>query len=473
MTCQNYQYLVDRGFQRSGKFVYKPQMKRTCCPQYVIRMDVKKFKLSKSHKSSIRKFKKYLLEGRNTVNAVTDFTKERTPNDGACSSSVVSPASAELGSTSQESDQLPQVTRNACKVRKAVKPGMGPDPEKPPCKKAKILRNERRQKKLLHQMKSQRSNITTSTTSTVTPQGPSNACCQNDIDFCQYLEEVLTFPKGDDCLHKVTTQLVRIGSKEFTESFNESFEVFRKFQTVIHKESEADAGEKQFNEFLVYTPLKHKEGTGKMTTDFGTYHQQYLLDGKIFAVGVLDVLPRGVLCEYLYYDPDYRFIAPGVITALLEISLTQQFYLQNPEMQYYYMGFYVQSCPKMNYKSRYSASSLLCPETYTYVPIEQCIPKLKASPYSRLAEADVENQETGCTEDDMKRVPVLADQTLMCYETYIALYGNSADNFMKEYIELVGLATALNMHVYIGRRELFTFSPSHSPTANMQTSQQS
>lgn len=37
-----------------------------------------------------------------------------------------------------------------------------------------------------------------------------------------------------------------------------------------------------------------------------------------------------------------------------------------PALKYYYMGFYIHSCPKMRYKGKLSASYLLCPETYNW-----------------------------------------------------------------------------------------------------------
>lgn len=34
---QDYQAMIDRGWRRSGDYCYKPDMRRTCCPQYTIR----------------------------------------------------------------------------------------------------------------------------------------------------------------------------------------------------------------------------------------------------------------------------------------------------------------------------------------------------------------------------------------------------------------------------------------------------
>lgn len=50
------------------------------------------------------------------------------------------------------------------------------------------------------------------------------------------------------------------------------------------------------------------------------------------------------------------------------------------------MGFYIHACPKMKYKAAFKPSYLLCPETYTWHPILDCLPKLNLNKYSRLNE---------------------------------------------------------------------------------------
>lgn len=47
LQVEQYQQLVDRGWRRSGCYLYKPNMQRTCCPQYTIRLDVNKFSANK------------------------------------------------------------------------------------------------------------------------------------------------------------------------------------------------------------------------------------------------------------------------------------------------------------------------------------------------------------------------------------------------------------------------------------------
>ena len=47
--------LVDRGWRRSGTFLYKPNLKESCCPAYTIRLDVSKFVPSKRQHKLIRR----------------------------------------------------------------------------------------------------------------------------------------------------------------------------------------------------------------------------------------------------------------------------------------------------------------------------------------------------------------------------------------------------------------------------------
>ncbi|XP_042342098.1 arginyl-tRNA--protein transferase 1-like [Plectropomus leopardus] len=63
MTVQDYQDLIDRGWRRSGKYVYKPKMNKTCCPQYTIRCHALKFQPTKSHKKILKKINKYISKG--------------------------------------------------------------------------------------------------------------------------------------------------------------------------------------------------------------------------------------------------------------------------------------------------------------------------------------------------------------------------------------------------------------------------
>lgn len=71
-------------------------------------------------------------------------------------------------------------------------------------------------------------------------------------------------------------------------------------------------------------------------------------------------------------------------SSLREVYLTRQFSRVARDLKYYYMGFYIHSCPKMRYKAKMRPSKLLCPETYVWIDIEPCLAKLDKEKYSRL-----------------------------------------------------------------------------------------
>ncbi|KAI0352829.1 hypothetical protein OH77DRAFT_1427947 [Trametes cingulata] len=65
LSCRVYQEMIDRGWRRSGTFCYKPDMKRTCCPQYTIKLDALEFKPSKSQRKLLNRWNRFVLQGNN------------------------------------------------------------------------------------------------------------------------------------------------------------------------------------------------------------------------------------------------------------------------------------------------------------------------------------------------------------------------------------------------------------------------
>ena len=137
-----------------------------------------------------------------------------------------------------------------------------------------------------------------------------------------------------------------------------------------------------FYEFLVENPFSTPTaaaatGVGDNSNDHatlesnlppGSYHQHYRLAGVLVAVGVVDVLPGGLSSVYLFYDPSFahELVPLGKYAILREIEWTQK-----AGLPYYYLGYYIESCPKMRYKADYHPSEVLCPTTYHWVDAEQ------------------------------------------------------------------------------------------------------
>lgn len=128
-----------------------------------------------------------------------------------------------------------------------------------------------------------------------------------------------------------------------------------------------------FYEFLVENPFDNESRMDSSSTNngkvpMGTYHQHYTLSNDfLIAVGVVDVLPTGVSSVYLFYDPSFahELVPLGKYAILREIEWTK-----NARLPYYYLGYYIMSCRKMNYKGDYHPSELLCPTTKKWVDAE-------------------------------------------------------------------------------------------------------
>ena len=114
-----------------------------------------------------------------------------------------------------------------------------------------------------------------------------------------------------------------------------------------------------FYRFLVESPL-----ISTSLAKEGTFHQHYRIADQLVAVGVVDVLPNGVSSVYAFYDAQFShtIVAMGKYAILKEIDFTLA--LNKP---YYYLGYYIESCPKMRYKMEYHPSELLCPTHYQWV----------------------------------------------------------------------------------------------------------
>ncbi|KAF2785701.1 arginine-tRNA-protein transferase 1 [Melanomma pulvis-pyrius CBS 109.77] len=146
----------------------------------------------------------------------------------------------------------------------------------------------------------------------------------------------------------------------------EKFELFKNYQENVHREPPSQVSQEGFAHFLCGSPLQRTTATvdGK-TQQLGSFHQCYRYDGRLIAMGVLDLLPHCVSGVYFIYHSDFEKWSFGKLSALREVTLTLQ-----GGYQYYYMGYYIHSCPKMRYKGEYKPQYVLDPETYDWNPLE-------------------------------------------------------------------------------------------------------
>ncbi|XP_051883742.1 arginyl-tRNA--protein transferase 1 isoform X6 [Pristis pectinata] len=482
MTVQDYQDLIDRGWRRSGMYVYKPVMNRTCCPQYAIRCHILDFKLAKSSKKVLKKMTRFLFKGEGAKGDGIEPMDSYNEDIGighqpaTCTSEVnidlekplkiVSleeiPKSAEVlenpQTDSADDNRDPGQKHSSAEANDSTescksvpKPGRGADPNKPPCRKAKDVRRERKLKKLL-QKQQQIEMADVSQHQETSCDSPNTLLLQHrapQANQPKSLEEFISESLSPDAVHQLEVRLVRSSppNSQFTATFQESYQVYKRYQMAIHKDPPDKPTEQQYTRFLCQSPLQAENPPDGPDSGYGSFHQQYWLDGKIIAVGVIDILPRCVSSVYLYYDPDYAFLSLGVYSAVREIAFTTELQKTVPDLCYYYMGFYIHSCPKMKYKGQYHPSYLLCPETYIWVPIEKCKTKLDQSKYSRLNEDPSAEDENSL--QNLNKVLILYRNTVMPYNIYRKRQKRVNDEAaVQQYASLVGQTCAERMVLY-------------------------
>ncbi|XP_022060134.1 arginyl-tRNA--protein transferase 1 isoform X2 [Acanthochromis polyacanthus] len=467
MTVQDYQDLIDRGWRRSGKYVYKPILKKTCCPQYTIRCHALKFQPSKSHKKILKKMSKFISKGE-----LPKGEEDGEPMDSGCGeagprepSKVCHPEvkCAPITDIQKEVAECPTITEGQKKTGDAApkgsetsqkdpvsvpdgrtaaaapKPGMGADPNRPQCRKAKDLRKERRLQK--EQMRQHTDGVS----SIVSPAHPTATHTNQPKPLEEFINESL--PENSSHCLEVRLVPVNFEDPQFAASYEQSAALYARYQMAIHGDDPSECSESEFRRFLCDSPLEAEHSPDGPEVGYGSFHQQYWLDGRIVAVGVIDILPTCVSSVYLYYHPDFASLSLGSYSALREIAFTRQLQKQSPKLSYYYLGFYIHSCPKMRYKGQYRPSDLLCPETYVWVPIERCVPHLENSRYARF------NQDPDAGDarvlKDVGRALVLYRRTVMPYAAYSRKRkGSSDESEVQQYAGLVGQDCAERILLY-------------------------
>lgn len=444
LTPLDYQDLIDRGWRRSGQYCYKPINDKSCCPMYTIRCAALHFKPSKSQKKILRKFKNYIendnkpktdslrvphedvassipindtgIPERNLVqnNELNDLLKQSARKKEHCNNTQDKRTAntKEAQEKSEMKDDNAQDGTN--EISSAELHGKGQ-------MKGKLFRRERWKARQVEKGMA------------VEPKPQSQE---------KSLEDWLDYADG---VHTFEVRLVPADpeDEDFIATFSESLAVYQKYQVAIHRDPLEKCSASQFKRFLCKNPLSWDE-------PYGAFHRHFLVDGKIVAVGVVDILPSCVSSVYLFYDPDYSFLSLGTYTSLNEIAFVRQLQSVRSTLQFYYMGFYIHSCQKMRYKGQFSPSYLCCPETYKWQPIESCRPLLDVSPYSRL-DPDPASFDANAlsTVNDVKVLFCKQLRQTMVWKDYAAVTEREEEEVeVKEYGALVGEVLAKRMLLF-------------------------
>jgi len=117
--------------------------------------------------------------------------------------------------------------------------------------------------------------------------------------------------------------------------------------------------EEQFALYCRYQASRHRGGTMEGVTPEAylgfldspwsdTRFFEFHLAGKLVAVAVTDLLPRGLSAMYTYYEPALPKRSLGVYSVLWQIE-----YARSRGLPWLYLGYWIAGCRKMSYKDRF------------------------------------------------------------------------------------------------------------------------
>ena len=418
LTCQVYQDLIDRGWRRSGKYCYKPLMHETCCPMYTIRCDASNVALKRSHRRLLKQIAHFLKTGerlsvrKGAVVCPSEDTGELQaaasvmPVDMSVSSSGDVPTTSS-SATASRLDNKPKENQVIVREKTAAASDIGES-----CRlrqgKGRWRRWQRRQQ-ILDERAAREGRPAAVLRQEHAQRLAARRAARQERQTSPTLEQLLQLPI--DARHTLEVRHVRSAMPEsaaFRDTLDVEHQLYQRYQCVIHGDKPSKCDMQQFTRFLCHSPLvsegpeqeEYSCRNAGQPIARGSFHQQYWLDGRLIAVGVLDVLSHSVSSVYLFYEPSYSWMQLGTYSALRELAFTRQLARRDPRLHYYYMGYYIHSCKKMRYKGQFSPSYLACPEVYHFIPLELCVPLLDQTKYARLvADPTVKDEDEGSEND--------------------------------------------------------------------------
>lgn len=120
------------------------------------------------------------------------------------------------------------------------------------------------------------------------------------------------------------------------------YELYLRYQKCRHSDSDmAHSSPEGYLDFL-----------GSSWCD--TLFVEFRSEDKLIAVAVVDRLINALSAVYTFYDPDYADFSPGVYAVLWQIEWARQL-----KLDWLYLGYWIQDCHKMNYKTDYQPILML------------------------------------------------------------------------------------------------------------------
>ncbi|GAA5985354.1 hypothetical protein JCM5350_005155 [Sporobolomyces pararoseus] len=316
LTCSTYKMLLNRGWRRSGCYMYKPDNANTCCVQYTISQDSSKFKPTRSQRQVLQRFSNFVkLGGR------------QGERGWGPSSNSTSPAT-------------PTSTSNAMNVD-----------------------GEGREQKQTKSVK-----------------GKGKAKQNHPVEFSELVNgsDWINSPTPTDQQQAFKNKFEYIVEPaSFTE---EKYALFKRYQMEVHSEPESKVSIKGFTRFLVDTPLDLEPTTVTGISYGSHHALYRLNGTLIaFAVlDLLPQAVSSVYFVWNPDWSGMSLGKLSALREIEMVREFERKGLWETGKGRYMMGYYIE-VPKMRYKADYQPSFLLDPATNVYYPFQHCKPLIDLS----------------------------------------------------------------------------------------------
>ncbi len=156
-----------------------------------------------------------------------------------------------------------------------------------------------------------------------------NACLSVRIpakEFRPNRSQARTYAKNAD----LTTTLVPSSFKQ------EHFELYCRYQAWRHPDDAMDHADPQrYREFMVDSSVE-------------TVFLEYRLDCQLVALSVCDLTDGGMSAAYTFFEPDMSRRSLGTYAILKQID-----YVNRMQLDWLYLGYWIDGCRKMSYKTNF------------------------------------------------------------------------------------------------------------------------
>ena len=133
-------------------------------------------------------------------------------------------------------------------------------------------------------------------------------------------------------------------------SYNdEHFALYLRYQAERHPgDSMDDPDPEKYEQFLISSKVD-------------TFLIEMRLEKKLMGVSVVDHVANGLSAVYTFFDPGEARRSLGTLAILHQIELTCQI-----EYDWLYLGYWIEDCPKMSYKTRFAPVEVFDPAVQTW-----------------------------------------------------------------------------------------------------------